>query len=187
MTTQMFVALFGFLILQRLGELVLAERNRRWAMAHGGQEYGSRTYPAILIVHTLFYVALLLEWRFRSAGWNTLWPMWLTLLMAAQILRFWSIRSLGHCWNTRIIVVPGRQLVLKGPYRLVRHPNYTVVITELFVIPMLCGTYITAAIFTLANALILGLRIPEEEQALTQASGTALPQLPRFIPWLMRN
>jgi methyltransferase len=186
MTPPVFVALFSFLILQRLGELALAERNRRWALARGGREYGGRTYPAIVAVHTLFFVALLLEWRYRSHGWNSQWPAWVVLLAAAQILRLWTILSLGRCWNTRIIVIPGLQLVAQGPFRFIRHPNYAVVIVEMFTIPVLCGAYFTAAIFSLANALLLARRIPEEERALEQACGQALPRLPRFLPRIFR-
>jgi methyltransferase len=182
-----FIALFCFLILQRSAELALAERNRRWAMDHGGREHGGRTYPVIVAVHALFYVSLLLEWRFRSNGWNSQWPLWVVLMTAAQILRFWSIRSLGRCWNTRIITVPSVKLVVQGPYRFIRHPNYTVVTIEFLAIPLLCGAYVTAAIFSLMNALILALRIPEEEQALEEATGKALPRLPRFLPRLFRN
>ena len=187
MTTSVFIALFSFLILQRSVELALAERNRRWAMNNGGREYGGRTYPVIVTVHALFYVSLLLEWRFRSNGWSSHWPLWLVLMTAAQILRLWSIRSLGRCWNTRIITVPSVKLVVQGPYHFVRHPNYTVVTIELLAIPLLCGAYVTATIFSLANALILALRIPEEERALEQAIGKALPRLPRFLPRLPRK
>jgi len=179
-----FIALFSLLILQRSIELALAEHNRHWAMDHGGREYGRRTYPVIITVHALFYVSLLLEWGSRSNGWSSQWPLWLVLMTAAQILRFWSIRSLGRCWNTRIITVPGVKLVAQGPYRFIRHPNYTVVTIELLAIPMLCGAYVTAAAFSLANALILALRIPEEERALEHAIGMALPRLPRFLPRL---
>jgi methyltransferase len=177
------IVLFSFLILQRLLELVLAQRNRRWAMAHGGHECNGRTYPGIVAVHALFYVSLVFEWMFRSKGWNSVWPLLLVLIAAAQVLRFWSIWSLGRWWNTRIITAPGMELVLQGPYRFIRHPNYTVVSIELLAIPMLCGAYFTAAVFSLANALILAKRIPEEEQALEQATGGALPRLPRFVPW----
>ena len=176
----MFAALFAFLILQRLGELALAERNRRWAMAHGGREWGRRHFPVMVAVHTLFCIALLLEWRYQSRGWNTLWPVWVMMIAAAQALRLWAIRSLGRCWNARIIVIPGEPLVVQGPYRYIRHPNYAAVIIEMFAIPMLCGAYITTTVFSLANAFLLARRIPEEERALGAilrrhtASGAAL-------------
>ncbi len=178
----MFFVLFSYLILLRLGELVLAERNRRWAMAHGGKEWDHRHYRVIVAVHILFYLSLWLEWRYGSYGWNDLWLIWLVLLAAAQILRLWAILALGRRWNTRIIVVQQMKLVTRGPYRFIRHPNYVAIIIELIAIPTLCGAYFTAVIFSLANAWILARRIPQEERALQQCSGNALPPLPRFLP-----
>jgi methyltransferase len=149
-------------------------------------EFGTRHYPAVIAVHIFFYVSLVIEWRMGSRSWSALWPVWLGLSAASQVLRAWVILSLGRFWNTRIIVIPGENPVSRGPYRFVRHPNYVVVIVEMLAIPMLCGAYITAAVFSLANAWILSRRIPEEERALEQASGRPLPRLPRFLPRLSR-
>jgi methyltransferase len=74
------------------------------------------------------------------------------------------------------------KLVTRGPYRFIRHPNYLAVIIEFVVIPVLCGAYITAVVFSLANAWILARRIPQEERALRQFSGDGLPPAPRFLP-----
>lgn len=177
-----FAVFLSLLILQRIGEMLLGERNRRGAMARGGREWGSRYYPVIIAVHAIFYISLLLEWRYRSHGWNSAWPLWVGVILAAQIMRLWAIRSLGRCWNTRIIVIPGMGVVTQGPYRFIRHPNYLAVIVEMLAIPTLCGAYLTAAVFSLANAVILAQRIPQEERALEQAGGTLLPQVPRLIP-----
>jgi len=177
-----FTALISLLALQRVAELVLAQHNRRWALANGGQERGRSHYRVIVAVHTLFYISLLLEWRYISAGWNPAWPFWLGLVLAAQILRHWAICSLGRHWNTRIIVIPGMVSADRGPYRFIRHPNYVAVAVEILAIPMLCGAYITAAFFSFANAAILAQRIPEEELALAQANGAPLRRLPRFFP-----
>jgi methyltransferase len=179
-----FAILISFLALQRIGELLLAERNRRWARTRGGVEFGTGHYPVVVLIHVLFYVSLVVEWLLGPRSWSDLWPVWLGLLIASQILRAWVILSLGRFWNTRIIVIPGENPVARGPYRFVRHPNYVVVMAEMLAIPMLCGAYFTAGIFSLANAWILSRRIPEEERALEKASGRPLPKLPRFLPRL---
>ena len=51
-------------------------------------------------------------------------------------------RSLGRFWNTKIIILPGADVVRKGPYHLIRHPNYVIVTTELLVLPLLFGAYV---------------------------------------------
>ena len=44
------------------------------------------------------------------------WPM-LVMVVAAQALRWWCIRTLGRAVEHRIVVVPGLPLVRGGPYR----------------------------------------------------------------------
>ena len=94
------------------------------------------------------------------------WPM-LVLVLLSQALRYWCITTLGMQWNTRVIVVPGLTLVTRGPYRWLRHPNYLAVVVEGFALPLVHTAWITAAGFTVLNAvLLLGFRIPTEERAL---------------------
>ena len=178
----MFAVLIGILIAQRISELVYAESNRRWSLARGGSESGAFQYYVIVAVHSLFFVSLALEWHYLSSGWNSVWPIWLSLLFAAECIRLWAICSLGRRWNTRVIVVPESRPVTGGPYRFIRHPNYLALILEFLSIPILCGAYLTAAVFSGANALILAYRIPQEEHALANAGGSPLPNLPRFLP-----
>jgi methyltransferase len=97
------------------------------------------------------------------------WPM-LVLVMASQALRWWCIATLGKQWNTRVIVVPGMPLVTKGPYRLLRHPNYVAVVVEGAALPLVHSAWLTACAFALLNALLLGVRIRVEDRALATAA-----------------
>ncbi len=91
------------------------------------------------------------------------------LLLAAQALRWWCIRTLGPQWNTRIIVVPGLALVGGGPYRFFRHPNYVAVVVEGVALPLVHSAWITALVFTVLNAVLLTVRIRVEDRALVGA------------------
>jgi methyltransferase len=93
------------------------------------------------------------------------WPM-LAVVLAAQALRWWCIATLGNQWNTRVIVVPGLPLVSAGPYRWLRHPNYLAVTLEVAALPLVHTAWLTAALFTAANAAVLSVRIRVEERAL---------------------
>jgi methyltransferase len=178
----MFTALMILLVAQRLSELVFSIRNRRWAISRGGIERGQVQYRFMVALHTLFFISIILEHHYLPRGWNPDWPVWLSIVILSQLLRGWSALSLGRFWNTRIIVIPGTRPVLKGPYRFVRHPNYLAVVIEMLAIPILCGAYITAAVFSILNAIALYWRIREEERALDLLGESALQQLPRFIP-----
>ena len=71
------------------------------------------------------------------------WSM-LVLVVLAQALRWWCIRTLGVRWNTRVIVVPGLPLVTGGPYRWLRHPNYVAVVVEGIALPLVHTAWVTA-------------------------------------------
>ena len=178
----MFAALLGFLMAERIVELSLAGRNRRWAMRQGGRESGRWHYPLLVGMHALFYASLCLEYAGLSRGWDRFWPLWLLIFLVAQGVRVWAIASLGRFWNTRIIVIPGVKPVAKGPYRFIRHPNYAVVAVEIFTVPVMCGAYFTAIFFSALNAILLRIRIREEERALESIGAANLSALPRFMP-----
>lgn len=160
------ILLAGVIVLQRLLELRLAERNRRRVLAQGAHEAGAGHYPLFFLLHTGWLLAWLIEaWPRRSPGWG--WPLWLSLFATAQGLRYWAITSLGPFWNTRILVVPNAPRVRQGPYRWLRHPNYLAVAVELAAVPLIFGAWLTALTASLLNAtLLLGVRIPAEEAAL---------------------
>ena len=155
-------AIIFLVVLQRLGELVLANRNTKRLKAHGAVEIGARHYPLIVLLHTAWLLAVL--WLL-PAPLEISWP-WLAIFVLLQAARIWVIASLGPYWTTRIISVPGKALVRRGPYRFVRHPNYLVVAGEILALPLAFHEIPVAIFFSLANAAILFWRTREEETGL---------------------
>nr|BFE80184.1 hypothetical protein GCM10020093_027850 [Planobispora longispora] len=92
----------------------------------------------------------------------------LILVAASQALRWWCITTLGPQWNTEVVVVPGLPRVESGPYRLrwLRHPNYVAVVVEGAALPLVHSAWITAAVFTACNAVLMAVRIRCENAAL---------------------
>lgn len=165
-----FFAFLLFIILQRVAELVLARRNEKTLKSQGAIEFDKDGYGAIAAMHIAFFISLICEKIFLHRTLNTYWPLFVTLFVAAQVLRYWAIRSLGVHWNTKVLVIPGKKLVTKGPYKYIRHPNYIAVITEIAAIPLIFSCYITATVFSLLNLILLRRRIMIEESALRKAS-----------------
>ena len=91
---------------------------------------------------------------------------WLALFILLELGRLWVLTTLGSRWTTRIIVTPHAPLVRRGPYRLVNHPNYWVVIGEIAVLPLVFGLWKIALVFTVLNAAVLTIRIRQENHAL---------------------
>ena len=98
------------------------------------------------------------------------------------MLRWWAVASLGDRWNVRVIVVPGDAPLKRGPYRWVRHPNYIAVIAEMLFVPLAGGAWVTAIVFSALNALLLRVRIRDEESALGADYHREFGKVPRFIP-----
>ncbi|ADV68520.1 isoprenylcysteine carboxyl methyltransferase family protein [Deinococcus maricopensis] len=156
--------LVAALILQRLAELRVARANEAWARANGAVEHGAEHYPLFFVLHPAWLLSLLLEGR-RARGPVQVLP--LLLLLLAQPLRYWVIRTLGRFWNTRILIIPGGHRVTSGPFRYLKHPNYTVVALEMASAPLAVGAWRTALAFSVLNAaLLLLVRLPAEERAL---------------------
>ena len=158
---------------QRLGELWLCRRNRRRLLSRGGREVRPDTYKTMMALHVLFLASLSLEsspWRVPADART--WAC-LIALAAVTALRYWSIASLGEYWNTRVVVVPGTRLVRAGPYRLLRHPNYLVIVLEFLLLPLLMRAPVTLVLFSLANLAVLRQRIRIEEKALAEMVASA--------------
>jgi methyltransferase len=155
------VAILGYVSLERLFELAYAGRNTRRLRAMGATEHGQGHYPLMVALHTAWLVTLWFMARDREPD-----LFWLALYILLQAARIWVLATLGPRWTTRIIVVPGEDLVKEGPYRFLNHPNYWVVAGEIAVLPLVFGLPWAALIFTILNAAILTIRIREENRAL---------------------
>lgn len=181
-----FTCLFSFVVLQRLVELRLAKHNERWLIKQGGYEVGRSHYKYIVFLHISFFVSLLSEVIIFQKQVISIWYVPFFLFLLAQLLRIWSIASLGVFWNTKIIVVPKAKVVRKGPYKFIRHPNYLIVMIEIFALPLIFQAYFTLVLFTILNFIMLTYRIRIEEQALREVMNydDIFATSNRFIPKL---
>ena len=160
--------LLAFLTAQRLAELWWAKQNERRLLAAGGVEYGRTHLWLIVLFHTTWLAGLWL------LGWDR--PVatgFLVLFLILQIARFWVLATLGRRWTIRVIAIPGEHLVSRGPYRLLRHPNYAVVSSEIAIVPLALGLPLYALVFSILNAAVLAVRISVEDRALGSASPAA--------------
>jgi methyltransferase len=170
--------LLGFVVLQRLAELALARRNTRLLLAQGGREVGAGHYPLFILLHGSWLVALALV-----VPWSTE-PSWflVAVFFVLQALRVWVVASLGRFWTTRIITLDNAPLIRRGPYRLLSHPNYWVVVSEIAVLPLAFGAWPIALIWSVLNALLLYHRIRIENAALARRGRQAATAGPGHAP-----
>jgi protein-S-isoprenylcysteine O-methyltransferase Ste14 len=111
----------------------------------------------------------------------------LGIVATAGVLLFWTLRSLGANLTDTVVTRRAHTLVVKGPYRWVRHPFYDTVGL------LMLGTALAAAnwFLLLTGALTLGLlvvRTPREEERLVARFGDQyrdyMARTNRFIPAL---
>ena len=156
------IAVLLIVTLQRLVELWVSNVNTGRLVARGAHEAGRAHYPLIVGLHVAWLASL-----WWSAPGREVDSALLILFAFLQLGRLWVIATLGPRWTTRIIVVPDAQLIRKGPYRFVSHPNYVVVAAEIAILPLVFGLWPIALVFTLLNAAVLAVRVREENAALS--------------------
>ena len=162
-----YALLIAAVAVERIAELVVSQRNLSWSRARGGVEFGSGHYPAMVTLHSALLVGCLVEAFYRPFLPALGWPM-LAVVLAAQALRWWCITTLGHQWNTRVVVIPDAARVTGGPYRFFTHPNYVAVVVEGIALPLVHTAWITAIVFTVFNFFVLRARIGVENSALAR-------------------
>lgn len=151
---------------ERVAELLLARRNTEQLLARGAREVGAGHYPVIVALHAFWLGALWIFAWGRPVSWFAL-----AVFAVLQAFRLWILATLGSRWTTRILVVPGERLVMRGPYRLLRHPNYAVVVAEIACLPLVFGLVWIAVLFSVLNAAVLWTRINAENAALAGMRG----------------
>jgi len=159
-----FILFISFIILLRIAELILSRRNEIWLLQNGAIEYGQKHYPYIVALHVLFIVSLIIEYSTTQTASLSLFFLVLYLLFV--LFKALVISSLGKFWNTKIYHIPDFPLMKNGVYKYIKHPNYLIVIAEIAIIPLVFHLYYTAIAFTVLNAIILSVRIKEENKVL---------------------
>lgn len=152
----------AWVVLARLAELAVARRNERRLRARGAVEYGAGHYYLFFPLHGAWLLAIALV---ANPGASPLWG-WLAAYGVLQMLRVWTLTSLGPYWTTRVLTLPSEPLVRRGPYRWVRHPNYLIVAGEIAALPFAFRLWAVALVFSALNVALLAWRLRIEEEAL---------------------
>jgi methyltransferase len=162
----LFVVFVPMLVEARLSAL-----NERAQRARGGVEPSGDVYQVMRVAYPGTFLAMIAEswWRGSAVSVEVLVAGGV-IFIAAKVLKWLAIASLGPAWTFRVIVVPGTSLVAAGPYRWLRHPNYVAVVGELVGVALMSGARLAGPAGTVLFALLMLKRIRVEERALS-ASG----------------
>ena len=175
----------ALVIAQRLVELRVSNRHQRELTAGGAQIVRDPVFGWMVITHALLLTGSLLEpWLLARPfvpwiGWTAL-----AVLVIAQALRIWVLRTLGRQWNVRIVASGEEGVVTSGPYRYVRHPNYAIVLVEAAVLPLFHCAFLTLVVVQLLHIPVLAARIRAEERYLMSLESyrEKMADKPRLLP-----
>ncbi len=153
-------------ILIMAGEALLSSYNARVLKARGAIEPPDDVYPTMQWAYPLAFVSMAVEGAITGPSSSDLLVGGLAIFGFAKALKICVISSLGWRWSFRVLVLPDAPLVTSGPYRVMHHPNYLAVMSELLGMALIVHAPITGAISLIGFAVILTRRIRVEDRAL---------------------
>jgi methyltransferase len=187
LSVYLFLCLLAAVGLLRLVELRISRRNFERLLAAGAVPVPEPHFKWIVVVHTGVLIGAALEVIFLK---RPLVP-WLAalssvLFIASNLLRLWVVVSLGQLWSVNVMDSSQVGIVTTGPFRLVRHPNYTGVVLEVISLPLIHTAWITALAAALGYVYALSRRVPVEEKVLmaNPEYRAAMEHKARFVPGL---
>jgi protein-S-isoprenylcysteine O-methyltransferase Ste14 len=152
-------------------ELVLAIRTRG-----GGEQGRDRSFvPLTLTVLGGLALAVLAARRagdlaLPGPGW---WPvaLGLSVFAAGIALRAWAVHELGRFFKFTVVVQTDHRVVDTGPYRRIRHPSYTGLLTASLGLGIALGTWLSIPACVLPPLVGFSIRLLTEERVLARELG----------------
>ncbi len=160
--------------------MLLSTHYRRLARKTSGVIARRQEGTLALILRTMLTLPLLLaivlyacnpRWMDWSAIALPLWLRWLGagLGIACVLLMRWVLRSIGANISETVLTKQNHQLVMKGPYRWVRHPLYSVGLLEIFALGLLASNWFMMLLGFIGIGVFRYVVIPKEEANLIAA------------------
>jgi protein-S-isoprenylcysteine O-methyltransferase len=136
-----------------------------------------------------WWVGIAVTWvPYVAIGSAALFRAGLLVMIVGQLLRWWSIATLGRLFTVNVAIREGHQLVDSGPYRYVRHPAYTAILLVHLGAALCVGNVLTLIVLTVPTALALLNRVRVEESVLLSGLGDSyreyMTRTKRLIPGL---
>jgi methyltransferase len=183
--TRLYLGLLSAVALGRVLELKLSRRNQLRLAEAGSSQAAEPGYIWMVLFHSAVLIGCAFEVvKLERPLIPALAIPALGVFFAANGMRWWVIATLGSRWNTQIMSPSKLGIVAAGPYRWIRHPNYTAVFLEMLALPLIHTAWIVASVGAVVHLVILSRRVALEEQVMMQdrAYQAAFASKPRFIP-----
>ena len=184
-TVLAYLAVVAAVALLRFAELAISVRHRRALAAAGAAPIHEPHFKWMALLHTAILAGAAIEVIALHRPFIPAMALpALLLLVAATWTRWWVIQTLGSHWNVGVMDSTRQGVVDSGPYRWVRHPNYTAVFVELLALPLIHTAWITAVAGSIAHVFVLRQRVATEDRVLLANADYAarMGAKPLFFP-----
>jgi len=184
-TVKAYLAVVAAVALLRFAELVISMRHRRALAAAGATAVHEPHFKWMAVLHAAILGGAALEVvALHRPFLPALAVPAMALLVAATWTRWWVIQTLGQHWNVGVMDSTRQGVVDVGPYRWVRHPNYTAVFVELLALPLVHTAWMTAVLGGVAHVFVLRARVAAEDRVLLANADyqARMGAKPRFFP-----
>lgn len=182
------IAFLGLLVAVaalRIVELQISKQHQREMIARGAAKVDEPRFRWMVILHTALLIGAGAEVVFlHRPFFPALAAVMFVIFLAANIVRWWVIQTLGNHWNVQVMDSTSLGVISSGPFRYVRHPNYAAVFAEMLALPLIHTAWITAIVGSLAHIVVLSMRLSTEERVLlaNPEYQATMATKPRFIP-----
>lgn len=187
LSVYLYLALLAAVAALRLIELRISRQHQVKMLAQGAVPVPEPHFKWMVVVHSGVLIGAALEVvMLRRPFLPLLGGLMFALFLASNLMRFWVVRALGELWSVQVMDSTRIRVVTTGPFRFVRHPNYTGVILEMISLPLIHTAWITAIVTSLGYSIALSMRIRAEESVLmaNPEYRAAMGHKPRFVPGL---
>jgi protein-S-isoprenylcysteine O-methyltransferase Ste14 len=107
------------------------------------------------------------------------------LSISCVYLTMSAIRELGKQWSLEARLVEGHDLVMTGPYNLVRHPIYTAMLGKLIATGIVLSHWMVVIVAVAVFLIGTFIRTRFEERLLSDAFGGKFAEWKRRVPGLI--
>jgi protein-S-isoprenylcysteine O-methyltransferase Ste14 len=148
-------------------------------------------FSRALIIAAIVGVVVYVRSPQRMAWASLPLPTWVRILGLPLVvggigLLSWVLIALGRQFSTSLVIRSGHTLVIRGPYRWVRHPMYTTFCLFFLGLFLLCANWFVGVTAGLAYGWVMLVRTPQEERMLLERFGgeyrAYMEHTGRFVP-----
>jgi methyltransferase len=160
--------LLAIVFVPMIAEARLSKENERVLRAAGALEPPGDVYAVMQVAYPACFLLPIAEAWIRDREWtaSAVAIFGAAVFVAAKILKYWAIASLGQRWTFRVLVPPSWPASTAGPYRFIRHPNYVAVAGEIAGVALMAGAPVMGPIAVAGFGALMLRRIRVEERAL---------------------